>query len=247
MRTLHAAVCLLTLTGSRAIADEFEAASIKPHPTGCVSGPMTRSGIQENGALILIENMSLKAIIQMAYGVKDYQYSAPGWLSSVCFDISAKPPSGYTHQKLRPLLQALLTNRFALAVHHVSKDVPAYALVVEKGGSKLQEAAGPRGFFTARPGLIEGKRRSMSEITDVLARLLNRPVIDETGLKSVYDIKLEWIPDPTAPVSTDDAASDPGASLSTALHEQLGLKLQSRKVPVDAVIVDHVEKVPTEN
>ncbi|HEY3837651.1 MAG TPA: TIGR03435 family protein [Bryobacteraceae bacterium] len=245
MGRLRIAVCLLALTIPSVPAQEFEAASIKPHPSGCMSGPMARSGIEENAARVLIENMSLKAIIQMAYGVRDDQFTGPGWLGGSCFDVVAKPPAGYTHNLLRPLLQRLLSDRFGLAVHRDSKDAPAYALVSDKSGSKVPEAAGPRGYLTVRPGLIEGKRRSMFELVNALAKMLQRPVVDETGLTSAYDIKLEWTPDTSS--GPDAIADDPGPSLSTALHEQLGLRLQSRKVPVDRVTVDRVARTPTEN
>jgi uncharacterized protein (TIGR03435 family) len=134
-----------------------------------------------------------------------------------------------------------LADRFKLAVHHGSKQTSAYALLSVKGAQKLHEAAGPRGFFTARPGLISGTRVSMGEFTGALADMLERPVVDKTGLTAVYDLKLEWTPGLTA------EASEPGLSLFTALRDQLGLSLRTQKVSVDVVIVDRVEKAPTDN
>jgi uncharacterized protein (TIGR03435 family) len=211
---------------------QFEAASIKPY----ILGSSTRSGIEETPGLIRIENLPLKAVIELAYGVKDYQFDGPDWLSGARFDITAKPPAGYKHEQLQPLLRNLLAARFKLTVHHDSRQLSGYALVIAKGGARLQESTGPKTFFTVRPGLISGTQRSLEELTGALARMLSRPVVDQTGLMAAYDIKLEWTQDPEQELST-----------FAALQEQLGLRLQPQKVPIDIVIVDHIEKTPTEN
>lgn len=140
-----------------------------------------------------------------------------------------------------------MADRFKLAVHHDSKQVSAYTLVIAKGGQKLPKAERPREFFTARPGLISGTQVSMREFAGALSRLLDRPVADETALTALYDLTLEWTPDDAPPSPTNSEASEPGPSLFSALQDQLGLRLQTQKVSVDIVIVDHVEKLPTEN
>jgi uncharacterized protein (TIGR03435 family) len=212
---------------------------------------MERSGIEETPGLVRIENLPLKAVIEMAYGVRDYQFVGPDWLSAVRFDILAKTPHGYKRGQLQPPLRKLLADRFNLTVHHDSREMSGYALVIAKGGHKLHEATGPRGFFTVRPGLISGTQVAMRELTGALTGRLGRPIVDVTGLTAAYDIKLEWTPDqaPRPPGGGDDRQelSDPGLSLFTALQDQLGLRLQPQKVPVEVVIVDHVEKTPTEN
>jgi len=225
----------------------FEAASVKLHTA---ASPTTgRSGIEETQGLIRIENLSLKALIEGAYGVKDFQLSGPGWLGAVAFDIVAKPPAPYRHEQLQPLLRNLLADRFQLAVHHESKETADFALVVAKGALKLHEATKPREFFTVRPGLIAGTRVSTAELASALARVLGRPVVDATGLTAGYDVMMEWTPEqaPPAPGDEKKETPEPGISLFTALHEQLGLRLQTQKVPVDTVIVDRVEKAPTGN
>ena len=224
----RAGAYLLALAYSAALPQDavspitFEAASVKPHTS---ASPSTgRSGIEETPGLIRIENLSLKAVIEAAYNVKDFQFSAPGWLSSASFDITAKPPPGYEHQQLQPLLRNLLAERFKLAVHHESKETNGFALVIARGGPKLREATKPRGFFTVRPGLIDGTRVSPAELAGALSRMLNRPVVDATGLTAAYDVKLEWTPDSAAPVpdGTNDSQEAP-LSLLTAVGEQLGL------------------------
>jgi uncharacterized protein (TIGR03435 family) len=242
--------CLILSGAWLGRAQEFEAASIKPHTALAAAGVNERSGIEETTGLIRIENLSLKVIIEIAYGVKDYQFSGPDWLNAARFDIVAKPPAGYTKAQLQPLLRNLLAARFKLTVHHESKEVSGYVLLVSKGGHKLQESARPRGYFTGRPGLLSGNQVPMRELADILAGRVGRPVVDSTGLTARYDIKLEWTPDQAAPSpvgAEDRQPAEPGPSIFTALNDQLGLRLQAQKVPVDVVIVDHVEKTPTEN
>jgi uncharacterized protein (TIGR03435 family) len=244
-------VCLIVVTAGRVLGQpklQFEAASVKLHTAASAS--TGRSGIEETPGLVRIENLPLKRVIGIAYGVKNFQIEGPGWLGSVFVDIVAKPPAGYEHGQLQPLLCNLLTERFRLAIHHESKEVPAFALVVAKGGPKFHEATRPRDFFTGRPGLIAGARVSTAQLANALAGMLGNPVVDETGLTAMYEVKLEWTPDQTSPATSADEqkdASEPGPSLFAALSDQLGLKLQTRKVPVDVVIVDHMEKAPTEN
>jgi uncharacterized protein (TIGR03435 family) len=226
---------------------QFEAASVKRHTTASQS--TGRSGIEETSGLIRIEDLPLKSVIGIAYGVKNFQIEEPGWLDTVHVDITAKPPTGYQHAQLPALLRALLADRFQLALHHESKEVPGFALVVAKG-SKLHEATKPRDFFTVRPGLIQGARVSTAELAGALARMLSHPVVDETGLTTMYEVKVEWTPDQTPPATNADeqtTAPEPALSLLTAVNDQLGLRLQARKILADLVIVDHMERVPTEN
>ena len=170
-------------------------------------------------------------------------------MNTVTFDIVAKPPAEYKHEQLQYLLRNLLADRFKLSVHNETRPVSVFALVVARGGAKLHESAGPRTYLTGRPGLIEGKRRSIAELVDALANVLGQPIVDQTGLKAMYDLKLEWTPDapPQSPVGDTVAGAEPELSLFTALQEQLGLKLESQKVPTDVVVVDHIERAPTEN
>jgi uncharacterized protein (TIGR03435 family) len=224
---------------------EFEVASIKLHVP---SGANERSGIEENQGLIRVENFPLKAVIETAYGVKDYQFSGPSWLSSLRYDIVAKPPAGYKQEQFGPLLRSLLADRFRLTAHRESKQMSGYELVVTKSGSKLRESKGPRTFFTARQGLISGTRLSMGEFVNALASMLGSPAVDRTDLPAAYDVRLEWTPEQAllAPSGADRNAES-GASLFTALNEQLGLRLRAKKLHVDVLIVDRMERTPTEN
>jgi uncharacterized protein (TIGR03435 family) len=214
-----------------ALALAFEVASVKLHTT---SGINERSGIEETPGLIRVENLPLKGLIEAAYGVKDYQFSGPGWLDTARYDVLAKPPAGFTQSQLRPLLQTMLADRFKLKVHYRSNEMAAYGLVIAKSRSKLQESTGSRTFFTARPGLISGTRVSMHELAAALSGILDRPTADQTGLHAAYDVKVQWTP--------DSATGDLGVSLFTALTEQLGLRLVPTRNLVDVLVVDQVER-----
>jgi uncharacterized protein (TIGR03435 family) len=233
---------------------EFEAASVKPHDPDSSSG---RTGVDESQSLIRIENLSMKALIELAYGIKDFQFEGPGWLSTGTYDIDARLPEGHKLDELQPLLQNLLADRFNLSVHHDSKLLPGYALVIAKSGPRLQEGSGPKSYFTSRDGLISGSGVTMGRLAGGLARLLGSPVADDTSLTRAYDVKLEWAPDEVRNASISGVGTGPGAapgpvaapasdaslpSLRTALQEQLGLKLESKKISVDRIVVDHAER-----
>ncbi len=234
---------LLALACGSCVAAQFEAASVKPHlSSGAVD---ERAGIDEQDlALVKIENLSLRVLIGIAWRVHAFQIDGPAWLDADTFDIVAQPPSGYQREQLPGLLQALLMDRFKLAVHRESRSATAYALVASKGGNKLRETTGPRTYLTGRAGLIEGNQRSITELKDLLARILERSVEDRTGLTGRYDLKLEW--NPAELVSGDSQAND-RPSLFSAIQEQMGLKLERIMAPEDFVVVDHAQRIPVAN
>jgi uncharacterized protein (TIGR03435 family) len=142
----------------------FEVTSVRPHVSGA-PGSTGRTGIQEDAGQVRIENLSLRALIGISYGSKGKeQLSGPGWLNTVTFDVVAKPPVGSKFGQLRYLLRNLLTDRFKLSVHHETRRISTFALVVAKGGPKLPESTGLKTYLAGRPGLIEGKQRSMAEL-----------------------------------------------------------------------------------
>jgi uncharacterized protein (TIGR03435 family) len=217
----------------------FEAASVKPHVDGA-PGSTGRTGIEEDASQIHIENLPLRVLIAISYGVKgSEQLSGPSWLNSTTFDILAKPPAGYKREQLQYLLRNLLAERFRLTVHHEAKLISAFALVVAKGGPKLHESADPRTYHTGRPGLVEGKQMSTDELAGLLTNLLGQPVTHHTGLSPMFDVHLEWTPESPLPTGADAGTTpEAGPSLFTALQEQLGLRLESQKIPADVVVAD---------
>jgi uncharacterized protein (TIGR03435 family) len=217
-----------------AIAQSFEVASIKVS-----NAPPGHSSTNSDEAIITVRNTSLQSLIQQAFDVRSFSLSGPDWLNSVRFDISAKFESKPSPAETRLMMQSLLKERFGLAIHHESKTLQGYGLVIAKPGLKLS----PVGEQT-HPGWDKDDAKlavqglPMSRVAEVLARQLDQPVSDMTETKGLFNFTLTYSSDP---------ASDSGPSIFTALQEQLGLRLEARKVPVDVVVVDHVERTPTEN
>jgi uncharacterized protein (TIGR03435 family) len=224
----------------------YVVASIKPNDSG--SGNSRTNGSKGQ---IVFTNHTLKDLIERAYSARPFQVTGPGWTSDVRFDIVAKYPAD-TKKDDRPLmLRALLEDRFKLAVHHETKEMPGYTLVVAKGGFKLKPVepdglSGTTGGTTGNGSVrtLNAKKSSMADLATDIARGLGQMVVDKTGVQGVYDFELRY--------TTDDLSSAAGdlegiPSLFTALRDVLGLRLQPEKVPVDIIVVDHVERVPIEN
>ncbi len=191
-------------------------------------------------------NVTLQNLLAQAYRIKNLQVSGPDWLDSDRFDIVAKLKQEANEDQLPMMLQALLKERFKLSFHLEPKQVTAYALLTAKGGPKLRSIDGDGGVRTTMGTTrrhLSG-RVSMVGLAGLLSNMVDRPVVDMTELKGVYDVDLEWSVDDT-PERTAQANDPP--SLFTALQEKLGLRLDSRKAPVDIYVIDHVERVPTEN
>jgi uncharacterized protein (TIGR03435 family) len=225
-------------------------------------------------------NASLKAIIQRACEVQDYQVSGPDWMASTRFDVAAKLPAGAPRSKVPEMLRSLLAERFKVAAHRETREQPVYALVVGKNGPKMKESevdpdspppdsgratanvgvgavdCGPRretalpaGWMINKgPGHVQGHEMNMASLVNLLGALVGRPVMDQTGLKGIYDFDLEYAPDEIQRTPPVEAPPDTnGPSLFTAVQSQLGLKLEARKGPVEQIVVDHIEKTPTAN
>jgi uncharacterized protein (TIGR03435 family) len=190
-------------------------------------------------------------MIQDAYGIKDYQVEGPDWLSTEHFDVSAKFPEALpkdpekSRAAYQAMMQKMLADRFKLVVHREEKKFSVYGLIVTKNGMKFKEVpdSGSHGSNSDN-GHYTGTCVSMDTLAEFLARKAELPVLDMTGLKGFYDLKLDLIPQPPQP---GDPPDSPGETISIALQEQLGLKLETRKAPIEVVVVDHAEKVPTEN
>jgi bla regulator protein blaR1 len=264
------------VAGAATKVPAFEVASIKPNKSG-----MGMTMLRTTPVGFSASNVSLKALIQQAYGVEEDQIlGAPSWLGSERYDMEAKVASSDTDalhdlnpDQRRLMLQPLLADRFQLKVHTELRDLPVLALVVAKGGPKLHEAKpgdtypnglkgfdgeGGPGMMLMRPGQLTAQGLDLSSVAKLLSQQLGRTVQDKTGLTGKYDFTLQWKPDrdpspmPGAPPPGQqgpDATLSPDsseASIFTAVQEQLGLKLESRKAPVEVLVIDHVE-APSEN
>jgi len=235
----------------------FEVATIKP------SNPATPGQsilVGRGGAnLFTTTNTTLNDLIIFAYGVHVQQIvGGPAWLTTEKFDVSAKPEDAGVPDatQLRTMVQKLLVDRFGLKFHREKKELSAYTLNVGKNGPKMakNESGGNLPGFGGRgPGAVGIRNSTMAEFAGFLqARILDRPVVDQTGLTGKFDFTLEWRPDatqlaaqgPNAPTLPPEVASRP--DIFTAFQEQIGLKLESMKTPVEVFVIDQVQK-PSEN
>ncbi len=234
----------------RAQSPGFEVASVRLNTSG--GNPQLRN---EPGRLN-VSNMTLKALMRYAYMARDFQISGgPAWFDSDRWDVIATAGPGVGDDERRKMMQALLVERFKLALHRETKEMPVYTLVAAKNGSKLQAntsgAAERIGIRMGGPGLMQmtGVNVPVLRIAQVLVDMVSRSVIDRTGIEGNFDFKLEWVPDPAhMPLLNGARPEGPpdGASLFTAVQEQLGLKLESTKGPVEVFVVERAEKA-TEN
>ena len=252
----------------------FDVVSVKPNKSD--TGMVRIMGKPDGYAA---SNVSLKVLIQSAYGIREDLISgAPSWADSARFDIDAKVAAPdvdalkkLSQEQRRSMLQPLLADRFKLKIHTETKLLPVYEIVLAKGGSKLKEATagdtyangikgpdgvGRGGMMRFGPGQLTAQAVPMTSLTNMLSQQLHRTVLDKTGLTGKYDLELNWTPDQGAdpmfkgaegsPQRGDAAPDASGPSIFTALQEQLGLRLQSAKGPVETLVIDHVE-MPSEN
>lgn len=224
----------------------FEVASVKP------ADPKSRGMTMEiePGGRFTATNVLLRSLLKEAYAIRDFQIlEPPPWFDSQRYDVSAKGDASDATQ-VKHMLQSLLVDRFQLKFHHDAKEFQVYLLTVGKNGPKLksaQDTDSSGGVRLRGVGRLTGIHASTGQLAEALSdialngrHILDRPVLDRTGLTAVYDFTLEWTPDPTP---SDGATSDSsGPSVFTALQEQLGLKLETHKAPIEMFIIDHVEK-----
>jgi uncharacterized protein (TIGR03435 family) len=264
-------ICLasaIALSGISAFAAQsadqprFEAASVKR------AARCTMENTVDPG-MIALNGDPLKVILMEAFNVKTDQIVGPSWLDADCFAINAKIPVGATKDQLPGMLQALLAERFKLAVHKESRPRPGYALVVDKNGPKMKasdpnpNAAGPPAGQVTFSATLQSSGIKGSMTMATLARLLSLkvagPVEDLTGLKGKFDVDISWALDPSferpEPFAIANAEAHPNADLPpaptadlfAAIRESLGLRLEARKEQVEVVVIDSIERVPTEN
>jgi len=205
-----------------ATAQQFEVATIKP--SSLTPENSAGAGIHIDGAMVRYIGIDLKLLIGFGWGLKNYQIVTPDWMTTTRWDINAKIPDGVDLKQSAPMLQKLLIDRFEIRSHRETRDIPVYALIVSKGGSKLKESAGDNGnnadgssrsidvgaspnssatvvkynngaTMTIGNNQFAGHKLSMQTLADALARFADRPVIDATGLSGVYDFTLEFSPE----------------------------------------------------
>lgn len=243
----------------------FEVASIKV--SDCKCGRLSIGFHSDQFGTV---GTTLKSLIDYAYDLQSPQVlGGPSWVDSIKYDINAKIDDSEARQKIpaeqqtdqvRWMLQSLLADRFQLRVSHKEKKAPVYALVVSRNGPKLTPWTDPRqkgARIQGRQGDISASDASISFLIRFLSQqpeFASYMITDETGLKGTYGFRLRWVPERLAQSSSEtndgrspeqvdtDLPDSAGPSLVVAIQKQLGLKLESRKVPLDVLVIDHVEK-----
>jgi uncharacterized protein (TIGR03435 family) len=254
---VRAAICLcVTWAAFAQTQPTFDGvASIKPSAAGIKDLSEVRP---LPGGRISATKMPVKSLIQVAYRIKPFQITGgPSWLDSAPYDIEAKPDNPANAPPWQQMLQALLADRFQLKFHRETKELPVLALVLARKDGKLgpnltqwkegtcvdrnqpppaTKSAGPFCGGGNGRGTISGLGMPIGGLASVLSMTLGQSVVDHTGLAGKFDFKVQFTPDDRR------TADSPDPSLFTALQEQLGLKLDSQKGPVEIFVIDRVEK-----
>lgn len=231
----------------------FEVATIKPSEPGRPGKLFTVRGRQ-----VVTLNTTLQDLIGFGYGLQARQITGgPAWMASDKYDVTGQPESQGqpNEQQLRALIRSLLADRFGLTLHRETRELPVYALVVAPGGPKpalARNDSNPNGLpslLFRGLGVLPALNARLADLAEVLqVAVLDRPVVDRTNLTERYDFTLTWTPDESqfaglgvrVPPPSGDPNAPPG--LFTAVQEQLGLKLDSTRAPVEVVVIDKIER-----
>ena len=234
--TPHIAVLLaVSVLLPYAGAQQFDVASVKP------GDPASHAQIvRPSPGRYDAENLTLLSLILGAYQLNQNQLiGGPNWMTSSGWDIEARFPVAVTDELKRQMMQTLLAERFGLVVHRETRTMQTYRLSVAKSGSKLKETSTPEGNMSAGPRMIRYASATMAELARQLSSYLERQVIDATELTGHYEVNLKFVP---VDAGTSADATESGPTIFTALQEQLGLKLDATRGPVDVLVIDKVEK-----
>ncbi len=257
VRKITLAALVLSASGGLAQSpaprpDSFEVATIKPVPIDAKAG---RYIIMQGTHRFVEKDYTLKLLIAAAYNLNPRAISGgPDWIESDHYDILAVTPGELrpTHDQQMSMLRTLLADRFQLTFHREQKEFSIYALEVTKSGPKLKASTAPPDdppalISTVYPQriLLPARNVTMGDLVSMMQRaILDRPVVDRTGLTGRYDFDLEWAPDETqfggeVPPASSEA---PSAPLFSAIQQQLGLRLEATRGPVEALVVDKAER-----
>ncbi len=220
----------------------FDTAAIKPTPASEAGSYWSPAP----GGRFTARGVTLRELISIAYGVQPFQVTAgPGWIGSQRWSIDAKAEdySGQlTNEELRKPVLSLLSDRFKLRSHAETREMPVYILTAAPGGPRLKPSQEPSRTVGFGRGFINGRSVNMDLLGRVLETLLEKPVLNQTGVTGAYDVYLEWKPEPGEGASVLGAAADlPDrdlGSIFTELREKLGLRLESKRAPAQIVVVE---------
>lgn len=225
----------------------YDVSTIRPNVSGSEN-----SGVDRSPSTLRAENVPMQELLRTAFGVpKNLVFGLPAWATSGRFDVNAKivDPDLPKLRKLTPeqrraMLRALYEERLGLKWHFETRVMPSYDLVLAKDGPKFKAAAGSGSdeSTSINNSDLTAKGIRLSALTDILAVEVERPVVDKTGLAGKFDLHLKWTRDTGATSADAGKDADAPPPLFTALQEQLGLKLEAGKDPVQVVMIDHIEE-----
>jgi uncharacterized protein (TIGR03435 family) len=207
----------------------FDVVSVKPSPSW---QPGLKAGVTFDETHFSAHFMTLQSLIISAWDLPVYSIEGmQPWFTSESFDIEATMPRGTTKEQIKPMMQLMLADRFGMKAHRETREAPVYALVVAKDGPKMKRSDASQ--FSMKPGRghLEFHRIDMTLLVRNLREPADRPIIDKTGLDGYFDVTLDW---------SSDAGKGP--SIFTAVQEQLGLRLDARKMPVEYFVIDHIDR-----
>jgi uncharacterized protein (TIGR03435 family) len=238
------ALVALALASPILAQPQFEVGSIKPADPSVPRPGRMGAHIDTTPGLLSVRSATLKELVEGAYALENYQVTAgPGWIDSVRFEVQAKAAGAATREQLLLMLRPLLADRFKLAFHRETKELPVYTLVVAKSGPKFKRFQA--GADSAPLGVDRlGRNVDMAWFAKYLTRFgSDMPVIDKTGLQGNYDLDLD-MRKIMAAAGADSGAPSIGSIFQATAEaiEGIGLKLVRTKVPLEALVIDHADR-----
>lgn len=247
IRTLLAiGLTIFTQGRAKTTAPAFEVASVKRAAGGGPPGDIPRNMDSSPGSFVM-RNVPLRYALEWAYDLKDYEISGPDWINQEeRYDIIAKASGPATNDQMRPMLQTLLLERLKMKVHRETRVLPVYVLSPGKGPAKVKPVdpggdatlggSGPKALFHNQP---------ISRFTFLLTRRMDRPVLDKTGLTGIYDFTVDL----SGLGFNGQPPQDPnaGPSIFTSVQDDLNLRLEAQRAPIEILVIDQADKIPIEN
>lgn len=222
---------------------DWEVATVKPSDPNDAGG----QHIRMRGRYMLLLDTTVEEFLLLGYNVQKSQLvGLPDWAKTEKWDVTGVPDTEGepSLKQLEEMMQKILAERFGVKLHHEQRELPVFALSIAKGGPKITpDTSDTSGWLKQQNGTVNGqhfeklKNVSMPELTEILQFRVDRPVVDQTGLKGRYDFDLRWAVDDGTATGAD---APPG--LFTAIQEQIGLKLEAVKAPADVLVIDKVER-----
>ena len=248
MNHVRIAVGLFTVFACAASAQplRFEVASVKKLNTTGPPGDIPRNADPAPGRF-LMRNVPMRMLLEWAYDLKDYEISGPDWIKiDERYEVIGKAAGPAPEAEVRKMLQTLLLDRFQMKVHRETKELPVYVLLPSKGDPKVKDvgADAQPSLGSGGPNAVNFVAQPISRFTFMLSRRMDRPVLDKTGLKGRYDFTIDLS---GLGFNGREPEVPGGPSIFTTVQRDLNLRLEARKEPIEILVIDSANKVPTEN